>query len=158
MKLTELAAKVDGTVSNNDAELHIARLARTNDAPSVVESPKVVAENAKRVASGRAKMTAAEARKFEMYSEKNAGIVEEAAAERGCECEAYVSIFTFNRWIAQGRVVKKGEHATFVQIPNFREIVDEKTGEKKKIKIGERRVAVFCKCQTKKLEAKGRAA
>jgi hypothetical protein len=41
-----------------------------------------------------------------------------------------------------------------IEIPNVREIIDEKTGEKKKVKIGVRRVAVFCKCQTKKLESK----
>lgn len=133
----------------------VDRLIKTLAQP---ESPKVAAENAKRAKAGKPKMTAEEARRFEMYSEKNAGIVEEAAADRGCECEAYVSIFTFNRWIAQGRVVKKGEKATFVQVPNFREVVDEKTGEKRKIKIGERRVAVFCKCQTKKLEPKSKAA
>lgn len=118
----------------------------------VQESAKVQAENANRAKTGRPKMTAKEAREFEMYSDRNA-----AKAEGGCEtgeCVAYESIFTFNRWIAQGRVVKKGEKATFVEIPNFREVVDEKTGEKKKIRIGVRRVAVFCKCQTKKLEAK----
>jgi hypothetical protein len=130
----------------------------TTVAAPIAESPKVVAENAKRAKAGRPKMTAKEAREFEMYSEKNASIVEDAAADRGCECVAYESIFTFNRWIAQGRVVIKGQKATFIEIPNFREIVDEKTGEKKKIRIGTRRVAVFCKCQTKKLEAKGRAA
>lgn len=125
---------------------------------AVVESPKVQAENAKRVASGKPKMTAEEARQFEMYSDKNAGIVEEAAADRGCECVAYESIFTFNRWIAQGRVVRKGEKGTMIEIPNFREVVDEATGEKKRIKVGSRRIAVFCKCQTQKLEKKGRAA
>ena len=135
-------------------EVKIARLARTVEAPAVVESEKVKKENAKRAAEGRRKMTAKEAREFEMYSEKNAGIVEEAAADRGCECVAYESIFTFNRWIAQGRVVMKGQKATMIEIPNFREIVDEATGEKKKIRIGSRRVAVFCKCQTKKLEPK----
>jgi hypothetical protein len=176
--LSALFAQIDGTVSaadlvadqrKRDGEAAAARLSSTRSAyegrtiaevapDAVVESPKVVAENAKRAKSGRPKMTAKEAREFEMYSEKNAGIVEEAAAERGCECVAYESIFTFNRWIAQGRVVKKGEKATFIEVPNFREVVDEATGKTKKIKVGTRRAAVFCKCQTKKLEARAKAA
>jgi N-terminal domain of anti-restriction factor ArdC len=115
---------------------------------TVAESPKVQAENAKRTASGRAKMTAEEAREFEMYSQKNAAIVED-----GCEngCVAYEDIFTFKRWIAQGFVVRKGEKATRIEVPNFREIVDEKTGEKKRIRIGVRMVPVFCRCQVKRL-------
>lgn len=138
------------------AELKIARLARTVEAPDLAKpSPKVEAENAKRAAQGRRKMTAAEARDFEMYSERNA-----ATAENGCEtgeCVAYESIFTFNRWIAQGRVVKKGQKATFVEMPKFVEKIDEATGEKKKVRTGTIRVAVFCKCQTKALDKSGMA-
>lgn len=154
--LTAMVANLEAAAAVNTTKT--APVVSNTPVEASIESPKVAAENAKRAKAGRPKMTAKEAREFEMYSEKNAGIVEEAAADRGCECVAYESIFTFNRWIAQGRVVKKGEKATMIEIPNFREIVDEKTGEKKKIRIGVRRVAVFCKCQTKKLEQKGRAA
>lgn len=107
-----------------------------------VESTKVAAENAKRVAAGKPKMTAAEAKEFEMYSETNANIVE-AACENGCE--AYVDVFTFNRWIAQGFAVRKGEKATRITVWQKKQIRDAQTGEMKWIRTS-RQVPVFCRC------------
>lgn len=113
-----------------------------------VESPKVAAENAKRVASGRPKMTADEAKQFDVYSEKNAEI-----AESSCEngCVAYEDIFTYNRWIALGMQVQKGEKSTRIEVPIFRIVVDEVTGKERKVKTGSRMVPVFCRCQVKKI-------
>lgn len=152
-----LAARVEARIAENNSALE-GTDAEWNAGTVLVgaESPKVQAENAKRAAAGKPKMTAAEARTFDMYSERNA-----ATAEDGCEsgeCVAYESIFTFKRWIAQGRVVRKGQKATFVEMPKFADVIDKATGEKKKVRVGSIRVAVFCKCQTEKLTAKGRAA
>lgn len=122
----------------------------TSSAP---ESPKVAAENAKRVAAGKPKMTAAEAREFETFSVTNAEIVE-SACENGCE--AYKDVFTFNRWIAQGMVVRKGQKATKITVWTKREIVN-RSGERETIRTP-RQVPVFCRCQVKRLEAKAKRA
>ncbi len=57
-------------------------------------------------------MTADDARRFEHFSVHNAVQAEMACVESGCR--AYVDIFTFRRWRAQGFVVRKGEKGTTV--------------------------------------------
>lgn len=107
----------------------------------------------------RPKMTAKEAQSFEVYSEKNAEIAEsELQAVNGCECVAYEDIFTYNRWLALGMQVQKGEKSTRVEVPIFKTIIDEDTKAEKRIKIGSRMVPVFCRCQVKKIAAKTVAA
>lgn len=68
----------------------------------------------------RPKMTAYEARYFEGGQSLKAIVaVAEALAERNeadeafdeCECEAYTDVFTFNRWLAQGMAVQRGQRA-----------------------------------------------
>ena len=92
-------------------------------------------------------MTSEEARTFERYSAFNAATVKASLPLQGgmpCGCEPYQDVFTFKRWIAQGRVVRKGEHA--VRISTYAPITDKETGEI----IGRRpwRSAVFCRHQT----------
>jgi len=60
----------------------------------------------------RPKMTAEQAQSFERFSLNNAAILAGAAAARGCECQAYSDWFTYNRWVAQGQQVQRGEHGT----------------------------------------------
>ena len=52
------------------------------------------------------------ARAFDHYSLTNATVIRQACAARGCKCEPYSDVFTFQRWLAQGRAVRKGEHGT----------------------------------------------
>lgn len=74
------------------------------------------------------KMTAAEARTFDGYSEANALLI---LMTLKCDCQPYVDTFTYNRWRAQGFQVKKGEHgiALPIRIPYEKE--DAETHEKK---------------------------
>lgn len=161
-----LAARVEARIASINAELEGANsnpadetvLTTTDEIAtinaSLADSPKVAAENAKRVAAGKPRMTAAEAREFEMYSETNANIVENACPNG---CVAYEDVFTFNRWIAQGFVVMKGQKSTKITVYTKRETVDATTGEKKFARVP-RPVSVFCRCQVTKLGTKKAAA
>ena len=51
-------------------------------------------------------MNGSQAVYFDRYSLTNAEIVE---SHFGCGCKAYKDIFTFDRWMAQGLVVQKGQ-------------------------------------------------
>ena len=96
------------------------------------------------------KMTAEQAQSFETFSEINAATVEQAC-ENGCT--AYEDVFTFNRWIAQGMVVRKGEKSTKITVWVKGTKTDRETNEKVGYKIA-KTVSVFCRCQVKKLDAK----
>jgi hypothetical protein len=151
---TGIANDINAATPENVATVNglIAHLSAT---PAVDEraAARVAHENARRAKYGKAKLTAEEARKFEHFSEKNA-----AALESVCEeCTAYEDWFTFNRWIAQGKVVQKGQKGTkiTVYIPKEEKLRD---GSKKKVLVP-KDVACFCRHQVKTLEAaKGRAA
>ena len=72
--------------------------------------------------------------------------------KRGCGCQAYEKVFTFNRWKAQGFSVKRGEKSISLPLVRNVESEDEETGEVKTHKL----LAsshVFCRCQVE--EAKG---
>ncbi len=98
------------------------------------------------------KMTAQQAKEFDQTSEESARIIQTAARERGCECQPYVDWFTFDRWIAQGKCVKKGEHGVRLTAYQKRLVVDTKKtdGSKKEVLLPSR-VYVFCRCQVKDL-------
>ena len=89
-------------------------------------------------------MTSSEARHFERFSVQNAAIVAEAFP---CGCEAYVDVFTYRRWQAQGFQVQKGEKSvrvtTWIPIKH----TDETTGEKKVVGKRPKVAAVFCRHQ-----------
>jgi len=57
-------------------------------------------------------MTVEDARNFEHFSVHNAVQAEMACTEQ--TCRAYIDIFTFRRWRAQGLVVRKGEKGTTI--------------------------------------------
>lgn len=102
----------------------------------------------------RKKMTPQEAVQFEQTSESHAQIIRDAARERGCNCQPYVDWFTFDRWIAQGKCVKKGEHGIRLIAYQNRTIEDKQKGDgsKKEVRMPAR-VYVFCRCQVKDLSA-----
>lgn len=87
-------------------------------------------------------MTSKEALKFNFFSKRNAKKLESVCPH----CKAYVDWLTFNRWLAVGRSVKKGEHATYIPKCVDREEFDEEGNEKIVYSTG--LIPVFCKCQT----------
>lgn len=91
-----------------------------------------------------------EATSFNRFSAYNAGVLAEAAEERGCQCVPYKDWFTYNRWLAQGMQVKKGEHGVKLVTIITKQIQAEdgtvKTEQFKKI------ATVFCRCQVKEAE------
>ena len=95
-------------------------------------------------------MSATEARSFDRYSVANAAQV---MSERGCGCEPYVDVFTYNRWKAQGFQVQKGE--TSIRIPTVRTVdrKNKETGESEKVSL--RRLSfVFCRHQVQPIGAR----
>ena len=90
---------------------------------------------------------------FEFFSVANASYLAAVAAERGCDCTAYIDWFKFKDWIKQGRVVQKGEKGT--RIPTMIE-VKGKDDDGELVVRGRRMwsAAVFCRCQTVELEEK----
>ena len=95
------------------------------------------------------KMTATEARTFTATSPENAAFVEEIFT---CNCQAYVDIFTYNRWKSQGFQVRKGEKAakikTYIPIKNK----DDK-GNEIVAYMKPRITSVFCRCQVKGMQS-----
>ena len=106
-------------------------------------------------------MTADDARTF-TAGERVSSIVRvsQALAERarpGCTCEPYADVYTFARWRAQGRTVRKGEHGIALPVVIERTYVgNDETGEETE-RTGRmlRRSYVFCRCQTDTLSTTG---
>jgi phage terminase large subunit-like protein len=65
-------------------------------------------------------MSATQAKTFNHFSEQNTAIVESVLK---CGCIPYVDVFTFDRWKAQGFIVRLHEHG--IKLPVI--IQDEKT-------------------------------
>ena len=99
----------------------------------------------------RPTMTAQEATNFSGISLANAALVESTFE---CDCQAYVDIFTYKRWIAQGMQVAKGSKA--VRPPRWLvvERKDRDSGEVKTIPIKiAGHSAVFCRHQVEAVTA-----
>jgi len=94
-------------------------------------------------------MTAEQARTFEHgmslanYQQLKVSLMERRS---DCRCEPYTDCFTFRRWKAQGRSVRKGEksHRLTCWIEGEKE--DQETGEVKTFKRPWT-AHVFCRCQ-----------
>ena len=113
----------------------------------------------------RRKMTDSEARSFDGgRSLKAELLVAMALAERNantpgfetCACEPYSSVFTFNRWIAQGMSVRKGErairHMAWIAIDGREVDDDADTAEDGSTEVQRRHLRpkvtfLFCHCQ-----------
>ncbi len=98
-------------------------------------------------------MTAEQATQFETHSLTNTQICALASALRGCECEAYRDYYTFNRWLAQGQAVKKGEKGTAITLIKSAKKTDPKTGEEKTVTYPSS-TTVFCRCQVAPIQPK----
>jgi antirestriction protein ArdC len=75
----------------------------------------------------RAPMTAAEAATFDRLSPANYATLAAAAHAHGCACVPYVDFFTFRRWRALGRHVRRGEHG--IALPLVMGPEETETGE-----------------------------
>lgn len=97
-----------------------------------------------------ATLTADEARTFNGYSLANASLVLAAIEQRGCTCQPYEDVFTFRRWLAQGRAVRRGEHGISLPVIVERTAAeDDETGHEQSRTYRLRRTShVFCRCQT----------
>ena len=109
----------------------------------------------------RPPMTADDARHFETFSVANAAAVAASIAARGCQCRPYEDVFTFARWRAQGRVVRRGEHGlrlvTYVtvleRVDQNGETADGANDQPRGYRMP-RPTFVFCRCQTDELGAR----
>jgi len=93
-------------------------------------------------------MTADDARQFQHFSVHNAVQAEMACVESGCR--AYVDIFTFRRWRAQGFVVRKGEKGSTVTtwVPVGKKTESEEGGD---IRRRPKRAVLFCRHQVERI-------
>ena len=90
------------------------------------------------------KMTSEEATRFNRVSVTNASIVSNSLS---CGCKPYEDVFTYNRWLAQGYQVQRGEHSLKLGIVKEVERESE-TGETELRKIFGN-AHVFCRHQVK---------
>jgi hypothetical protein len=95
----------------------------------------------------RPQMSAQQATMFDRFSVGNASIAESAL---DCGCKAYETIFTYNRWKAQGYQVKRGQKA--VHLPMVKDVEREaENGETKTRRIFTSS-SVFCKHQVEPIQ------
>ena len=99
------------------------------------------------------KMTADQAVTFSKFSPASILQIANAVDSRKtegvhaeCECEPYSDFFTFNRWIAQGYGVVKGEKA--IKISSFVP-VSKNSDDDENQKLRPCTVCLFCRCQVK---------
>lgn len=100
-------------------------------------------------ATKRPRMTESDARSFDRYSARNAAEAAATLRESGAcngTCEPYRDIYTFGRWLAQGRAVRKGEHGAKLSMILTTEREDE-NGNLVAVKRPWM-TTVFCRCQT----------
>ena len=85
------------------------------------------------------------------YSIRHIAILAAASEERGCQCQAYRDYFTYQRWLAQGMQVQKGQKGVKLHTFQTGEKEDPNTG---KIKKWSRpwSYTVFCRCQVAERE------
>ena len=91
------------------------------------------------------KMTATEAKTFTATSAENAAFVEEIFE---CDCEAYIDIFTYGRWKAQGMQVQKGQKSAKIKVYIPIKEKDE-SGNEVVAYMKPKITSVFCRCQVK---------
>ena len=107
-----------------------------------------VHRNGTGVKARRETFTQTSATMFNTVSVPNAMLAESG---RGCDCLAYVDIFTYRRWQAQGYQVRKGSKGS--KIPILKDVVleDSDTGEAVSQRQIKGTATVFCRCQVDEL-------
>ncbi len=108
--------------------------------------------------SDKKPMTADEARSFSCYSAANGAIATITLKASGvCDgtCDPYTQIFTFNRWLAQGYAVQKGQHGAKLGIVIPTTKTEIKDGKEVVVETGRPwSTTVFCFHQVRKVEVR----
>lgn len=104
----------------------------------------------------RMKMTADEAQTFGRVSIGSMVILSEAAAQRGCNCQPYADWYTYERWLAQGYQVQRGQHG--IKLATYREFLVDKDDPSKGTRSTPWHSTVFCRCQVQPVEQREAAA
>ena len=91
--------------------------------------------------------TPEEATKFDTFSRQNYLTVLSATTTKGCNCDPYKQVYTYERWRGQGFQVQRGEKA-LCKILTFLPVKDKDTN---RIRTIPRHCSVFCKCQVKEI-------
>lgn len=107
-------------------------------------------------------MTPEQAREFTSFSLDNVALVESALAAN-CNCSAYLDVFTFNRWKAQGFIVRRGQHGIKIPVVKTYDRKPADTGQDEgndaasNLQVATYLSAayVFCRCQVDALPQKG---
>jgi hypothetical protein len=89
---------------------------------------------------------------FDRFSVQNAATVEDALE---CGCEPYKSVYTYERWRAQGFQVQRGQHG--VHLPTMTETKVEDEDGNVKTRRRFTTAAVFCRHQVEPIREKGKA-
>ena len=99
------------------------------------------------------KMSPKEAQSFRQYSKNS---VKTILMHRKCGCDPYSDWFTFKRWIAQGKCVKRGEHGIKLLVYTPSETLDDDGNE---VIINKKFYSawVFCRCQVHDIKNDGAA-
>ena len=97
-------------------------------------------------------MTKEQAQTFDRHSTTNAAVLLNTASAKGCNCQPYQDWFTYNRWLAQGYQVQKGEHG--IRLTTWL-TTTKKNEDGEEVVTGTRPkgYTVFCRCQVKKIDA-----
>lgn len=90
-------------------------------------------------------MTNETARTFDRKSRSHEMVLAQVAAEKGCNCAAYVDWFTYRRWKAQEMQVQKGERG--IKLTTWVPVKDD---DGNVVRTFPRTVTVFCRCQVAK--------
>jgi len=96
------------------------------------------------------KMTQEQAITFSGYCGANAEALLVTAESKGCQCMPYQDWFTYQRWLAQGFQVQRGEHG--VKLTSWVEIIKKGT-DGNEIVTGRRpkSYTAFCRCQVQRI-------
>jgi len=97
------------------------------------------------------KMTTEQAQTFSGYSRANAAVLTMTAEVKRCQCQPYKDWFTYQRWLAQGYQVQKGEHG--IRLTTWI-AVTKKDEDGNEVVTGRRPKSYtrFCRCQVKAIE------
>jgi len=101
------------------------------------------------VTDTKIKMTPEQATSFNRVSIINASIVSHSLS---CGCQPYQDVFTYNRWLAQGYQVQRGEHSLKLGI--IKEVERETDNGETELRKIFGNAHVFCRHQVKPIDGK----
>ena len=97
-------------------------------------------------------MTAIEAKAFERTSAHSAATVSTLLE---CQCQPYIDVYTYKRWLAQGFQVQRGQKAIKLPLVKIKEVQDSDDDDAKRTVRILSMSAVFCRHQVAPVQATG---